>query len=107
MWNDGYGITEIVNQVGADRSVVRKILKTLDTYSTEEARRRGYQYQYCGNGKGNNKIILQFDKENNFIAEYRSAREAERQTGVPYKNISCCATGRSKTAGGYIWKFKE
>lgn len=33
--------------------------------------------------------------------------EAERITGVNDANISLVAKGLRKTAGGYIWKFKE
>lgn len=40
------------------------------------------------------------------IAEYPSAREAERQTGVGFKGISACCHGKAKSAGGYGWTFK-
>ena len=36
---------------------------------------------------------------------YESAREAFRHTGVYYGNISKCARGMAKTAGGYHWRF--
>lgn len=53
------------------------------------------------------KAIVQMDKNGEFIAEYESAREAERQTKVSYKNISLVVNGKNKTAGGYKWKIKE
>jgi hypothetical protein len=51
-----------------------------------------------------NKPVLQFDKQNNFIKEWPSISEAERQIGG---DIKSAVAGRQKTAGGYIWKFKE
>ena len=31
--------------------------------------------------------------------------EASRMTGVPAKNISRAATGKTDTAGGFVWKY--
>ena len=36
---------------------------------------------------------------------YVNAREAERQTGISYKQISECARGRRKTTHGQHWEF--
>jgi hypothetical protein len=55
----------------------------------------------------NNKPILQYDKNNNFIKEWESGREAYRQLGIHYGSISVCCLGKTKTSGGYIWKFKD
>ena len=52
------------------------------------------------------KSVLQFTKDNVFINEFVSATEASKTTGISQKNISCCCTGRLKSAGGYIWKHK-
>jgi hypothetical protein len=49
------------------------------------------------------KSILQFDKNNNFIKEWSSISEAERQIGG---DIKSAVAGRQKTAAGYIWKYK-
>jgi len=53
----------------------------------------------------NNKPINQYDLDNNFIATYKSAREAERITGIGYKMISrVCKGGRPHTHG-FRWEF--
>lgn len=39
------------------------------------------------------------------IAIYESISQAQRQTGI--KHISCAATGKRKTAGGYEWKYLD
>lgn len=51
-----------------------------------------------------NKAILQYDKQNNFIKEWVSVSEANRFYNN--KNIINCLQGRSKTAVGYIWRYK-
>lgn len=55
---------------------------------------------------GNEKPILQYDKQGNFISEYKSARECERQTSIGYKLISAVCTGSKKSTHGYVFKFK-
>lgn len=50
--------------------------------------------------------ILQFTKDNQFIKEYPSAKQAERETGIKNDNIYCCLKGKSKSAGGFIWRYK-
>ena len=59
-------------------------------------------------GKDNkcSKIILQI-RDNNIIAEFYGANEASRYTKVYFSDIHKCCKGRLKTAGGYVWKYKE
>lgn len=52
------------------------------------------------------KKVLQFSKDGGFIAEYKSAVEANKKTGVNKLCISFCCNGKYKSAGGFIWKFK-
>lgn len=53
------------------------------------------------------KSVLQFSKDGEFIAEYPSAHEAERQTGCNQGNICRCCKGKLKSTGGFIWKYKK
>ena len=53
------------------------------------------------------KPVLQYTINGEFIAEYPSVREAERQTGCSHGNICACCKGKLKSTGGYIWKYKE
>lgn len=56
---------------------------------------------------GNSKPIIQYDLNGNFIAEYESARECEKKTGIGYKMISRVCNGGRPHTHGYIFKFKE
>jgi len=55
------------------------------------------------------KKILQYDLEDNLIAEYNSIREASKKTGIDRKSISNCSKGIKSynTAGGFKFKIKE
>ena len=54
------------------------------------------------------KKILQFDKDMNFIKEWKSTREASLSLGLDKKStaITNNLKGISKTSNGFIWKFK-
>lgn len=59
--------------------------------------------------KNKSKPVLQFTKNGDFVAEYPSITEAERQTGIKVGYISMCCLNKPHhiTAGGYIWRYKE
>lgn len=51
------------------------------------------------------KSILQYSLDGIFIDEYCSVSDAARKTNI--KNIAVAVDKFPKTAGGYIWKYKE
>lgn len=53
------------------------------------------------------KHIFQFDLSGSLIKEWKSAPEAERALGIPYRTILANCNGINKSAYGYIWKFKN
>lgn len=53
------------------------------------------------------KIVIQMNLNRKVLREWKSAVEAEKETGISAKSISQCVTGRSKTAGGFIWRLKK
>lgn len=57
----------------------------------------------------NSKPVLQFDKEGNFIRKWPSIMEVEEELGINHSNISQCCRGvhYRKTAGGFVWRFKN
>ena len=54
------------------------------------------------------KPVLQFTLDGQFIAEYPSVKEAQRQTGINNSNISqCCRGNKNYTqCGGFKWNYK-
>lgn len=55
------------------------------------------------------KPILQFTRNNEFVKEYPSLMEAERQTGINHRNICQCCRGNKSYShvGNYIWRYKD
>jgi len=52
------------------------------------------------------KPIIQLDKENNILHQYKSIEEAcNINPQFKRSNISCCLIRHSKTAYGFIWKY--
>lgn len=57
--------------------------------------------------KARSKPILQYSKSGDFIREWKSAAEVERMLGIANSHIIACCKGKRKSAGGFIWKYKE
>lgn len=53
------------------------------------------------------KIVLQYTFDGQFIAEYESCMEAARKTGVACGGINAVCNNKRKSAGNFIWKYKE
>lgn len=51
------------------------------------------------------KPVDQYELDGTFVKSYYGASEARRQTGITH--IDDCAAGRRKTAGGYLWRYRE
>ena len=51
--------------------------------------------------------IIQCDLQGNFIRLWDCQRDVTRELGINYKGINNCLRNKTKTAYGYIWKYKE
>lgn len=64
-----------------------------------------------GSQKGGNhpnaKKVAQYDLQGNFIKKYNFVKEAAETNGLKINNVSACLRGKSKTSGGYIWKYAD
>ena len=52
------------------------------------------------------KTVLQFTLEGNFVKEWKSTRDVQRNLGYSQGNISSCCTGRYNSANGFVWRYK-
>lgn len=55
----------------------------------------------------NPKHILQYTLDGEFVAEYESAMDAQRQTGIGNSLIGKCCNGVYKQTNGFKFKYKE
>lgn len=55
----------------------------------------------------NKKSVVQLDKLGNLISTYPSVTEASKTIGVAPNSITHCCKGRTKSIGGYMWKYYD
>lgn len=73
---------------------------------------KGFVWRFIGDTfdydkKTSAKCVIQYTLDGNFIKEYKSITDAQLATGVTGGNISGCCLHKQKTAGGFIWKYKN
>lgn len=66
-----------------------------------------FNTDYKSIAEKNRKPIIQFDKNGTFVKEWQSLKEAGETLNIRSSNITNCAKGREKSAGGFVWKYKE
>lgn len=67
--------------------------------NSEETRRK------ISNGR--KKPVVQLTKNNEYVREFDSGLDAEIATGITRAHISQCCKNQRKTAGGFVWRFKN
>lgn len=67
---------------------------------------KGSRFGKFGKECPGTKIVLQI-KDGKVIARFYGILEAERETGIQFKNISAVCRGKRKHAGGYSWTYKK
>lgn len=53
------------------------------------------------------KAVIQFSKDGEYMAEYKSIKEAAETVGISRTHLVSALKGRSKSAAGYIWRYKD
>ena len=51
--------------------------------------------------------VIQYSLDGEYMAEYPSARQASRQTGIDHHTICDCCNNINHHAGGFQWKYKN
>jgi hypothetical protein len=63
--------------------------------------------KYKGSNHPRSISIICYDTKGLIVKEYDSILGAEKETGIPNTNITKVCKGKRKSAGGYIWKYKN
>ena len=53
------------------------------------------------------KVVLQYSKDGKLLKEWDCISNAEKENMITHGKISAVCKGKRKSAGGYIWKYKE
>ena len=68
---------------------------------------RQYNNNYGTHNEKLSRKILQYSKSGEFIKEWPSALEVNRVLGINNSHIIQCCKGKRKSAGGFVWRYKE
>lgn len=68
-------------------------------------KRKSFGESRKGAKNPNSKTVYQYDKDGDFIKEWGSTMDVERELNIDSSSVARCARGQYKTAGGFIWKY--
>ena len=72
-----------------------------------DKRKRLSEHHSLAGANATKRPVIQCDMDGRIIASYESQTEASKRTKVNNGSIALCCKGIYKSAGGFIWKFKE
>ena len=96
----GMSVTQIAKKYGYKAS--EKI--------TEKFDRHGLKYEKMNSRHGNpktKKSIEQYSLDGKYIQTFESLLKASESLNIKVCSISMAASGKTKTSGGFIWKYKN
>lgn len=106
LWDQGFTVKELTEILGVNHSTVCKWLKLHPSYSTELSRSRSGRKTYY-NKEHSYEKIWQYSLSGDFIKEWDSFHEIERELGLNRASISYCCRNRYYSSYGYRWGFKD
>ena len=83
----------------------KKISESMTGIVFTEEHKKKISESMTGKHNRPQKSVLQLSINGEFIAEYPSIMEAERQTGCNPSHICQCCKEKLKSAGGYVWRY--
>lgn len=90
-------ISELANKLKTTRPTIRKYLQDYGLYET-------FKEKYATNTI-HSKEIIQYDLNMQKIKEWGSITDASETLGIT--TIDKCLSFKRKTAGGFIWRYKN
>lgn len=84
---------------------LKRTQETKDKISAAHKGKKQPQEQIEKRVKAISKPILQLTKDGDFIRQWESAKQAERELNINQGNIIKCCKGKRKTAYGCHWKY--
>lgn len=81
--------------------------RTANTNYASFQHRRVCNTDYKAIAEKKKKSILQFNKNGTFTREWPSIKEAGEILVISSSGITNCAKGRTSSAGGFIWKYRD
>lgn len=90
-------IQEIANNLNTNRTIIRNYLKKYNLYENFKLK---YDFHAIP--------VIQYDGQGNKIKEFLSMTDAASFVGLQgVKGIANCCLGKQRSAGGFVWRYKE
>ena len=102
LWMGGLNQKDISQMIKTDEATV---IRALNSFNIDSHIRRSRAVTRVM--KTRSKPVEQYDKNMNYITCYDSIREASEATNTDRGDIGKVCAGKRKSAGGYVWKWKE
>ena len=109
-WAQSGYLKRLVPSVDRKHDDIHYCMKNIQLMTWEENEQKGHDDMRKGilkHGHNPQKKVCQHTIDDEFIAEYHSMNEAERQTDIAQGSISRCCNGKLKSAGGFKWRYKQ
>lgn len=100
LWEDGLTINRIVEKTSLNVETVRSYLNKQGITKEQIKERANQILKELKSIK-----IKQYDLNGNFIKEWNSSVEAEKDLNINSRSIRAVCSGKRNTAGGFIWKY--
>lgn len=102
LWKGGMNQKDIANKLKTDEKTV---IRALDSFNIDRSIRRSRAAKRTAQKR--QRPVIQYDKDMNYIAEYKSIAEASKTNRIDATDIGRVCKGRRRSAGGYVWKYKK
>lgn len=106
LWDQGYSVGQIYNNLKDKMSygTIKNYLHSYSNWNNSESRRRSSLLVNRKINKENIFVIKQYDLFGNFIKNWNSAKEIERELGICSVAITYVLNGKQVQSGGFQWK---
>ena len=88
-----------------DENITNNSVTNLEWISPKDNLHYGTRAERIGSSNG--KKVKQYNKDGELLAIYISCAAASRITGLNRQAINNCANKKTKSSGGYIWRWED
>ena len=117
-YSDESRLKQSVARLGKKDSLETKLKKSKSMTGVKKSKEHSLNISKAQSGENNNmfgvtgydnkssKPIEQFNLEGEFIKEWANCRIASKETNIHFVGINNCCLGKTKTSGGFVWRYK-
>lgn len=101
--NDNPKVKTEINHI--DENITNNKLENLEWIAPNENLAYGTRIERIG--RTNGKKVRQYSLNGDLLETYESCSSAARITGINRQAINNCTLGKTKSSGGYLWRWED